>query len=193
VSAADWAYLAARTSADFANGGHRTYFVPSLTAVAATAIDVSAFATAAAASAAAASASLATQVALGLPANGVGNEPLDLPRMSMFNGEAFRQWDQAAALVVNTQDATYQITEHDRGKLLLVTSGTRTWTLPPASADLIGWTLRLRNRSGNNLTLNTGSASDAINGGSAGSGITVATASAILTVVCTGATAFEVA
>lgn len=190
MSAADWAYLAARTAADFANDGHRTYFVPSLTAVAATAIDVSAFATAAQAAAAAAAASYALQVALGLPANGVGNEPMDLPRMSMFNGEAFRQWDMAAALVVNTQDATYQITEHDGGKLLLCTSGTRTWTLPAATDVWIGWQARIRNRSGNNLTLaRTGS--DTING--AASSLTIATGSAVLTVVCTGAAAFEVA
>jgi hypothetical protein len=190
MSAADWAFLAARTAGDFANDGHRTYFVPSLTAVAATAIDVSAFATAAAASAAAASGSLATQVALGTAANGVGNEPMDLPRMSMFNGEAFRQWDMAGALIPSTQNAAYQITEHDTGKLLLTTSGTNTWTLPLAADVWVGWTTRIRNRSGNNLTL-ARTASDTING--AGSNLTVATASAILTVVCTGAAAFEVA
>jgi hypothetical protein len=190
VSAADWAYLAARTAGDFANGGHRAVFVPTLSAVAATAIDVSAFATAAQAAAAAASGSLATQLALGTPANGIGNEPMDLPRMSMFNGEAFRAWDQAAALIVNTQDATYQITEHDGGKLLLVTSGTRTWTLPAAADVWVGWQARLRNRSGNNLTLNRTGA-DTING--AASNLTIATGSAILTVVCTSATGFEVA
>jgi len=190
MSAADWAFLAARTAGEFANDGHRTWFVPSLTAVAATAIDVAAFATAAQASAAAASGSLATQLALGTPANGVNNTPMGLPRMSMLNGEAFRAWDQAAALVVNTQDATYQITEHDGGKLLLCTSGTRTWTLPAAADVWIGWQARLRNRSGNNLTLNR-TGSDTING--AGSNLTVATGSAILTIVCTSATGFEVA
>ena len=190
MSEADWAYLAARTSADFANGGHRVVFVPTRSAVAATAIDVSAFATAAAASAAAAAGSLATQLALGTPANGIGNEPMDLPRMSMFGTSAVRQWDVAAGLFANTQNATYQITEHDGGKLLLCTSGTQTYTLPPASAELVGWNCRLRNRSGNNLTLaRTGA--DTING--AESNLTVATASAILTIVCTSATGFEVA
>ena len=190
MSVADWAYLAARTSAEFANDGHRTFFIPSLSAIAVTAYDVSALATAAQAAATAAAGSLTTQLALGLAANGVGNEPMDLPRMSMFNGSAFRPWEMAAGLVVNTQDATYQVTEHDGGKLLLVTSGTRTWTLPAASDVWVGWNCRLRNRSGNNLTLNR-TGSDTING--AGSGITVATGSAILTVVCTSDTAFEVA
>jgi len=190
VSAADWAFLAARTAGDFANDGHRTYFVPSLTAIAATAIDVSAFATAAQAAAAAAAGSLATQLALGTPANGVNNTPMGIPRTVMFNGEAFRAWDMAAGLIVNTQNATYQITEHDGGKLLLTTSGTNTWTLPAATDVWIGWQARLRNRSGNNLTLaRTGS--DTING--AGSNLTVATGSAILTVVCTSTTGFEVA
>lgn len=190
MSAADWAYLAARTNADFINDGHRTFFVPSLTAIAATAIDISAFATAAQASAAAASASLATQVALGTAANGVGNEPMDLPRMVMFNSEAVRQWDMAAALIPSTQNAAYQITEHDTGKLLLTTSGTNTWTLPLATDVWVGWTTRVRNRSGNNLTL-ARSGSDTING--AGSNLTVATGSASLTVVCTSSTGFEVA
>jgi hypothetical protein len=92
-----------------------------------------------------------------------------------------------------TQNATYQITPHDAGKLLLCTNGTRTWTLPMATDVWPGWTCRLRNRSGATLTLNTGAATDAINGGTAGVGITVATGSAILTLVCTGSTSFEVA
>ena len=118
---------------------------------------------------------------------------MDLVRASFLNSEGFRAWEMAVAHVVNTQDATYQITEHDATKLLLCTSGTRTWTLPAATDVWVGWACRLRNRSGNNLTLNTRSASDATHGGVAGTGITIATGSAILTVVCTGAAAFEVA
>jgi hypothetical protein len=190
VSASDWALLAGLQVTQFQNGGHRAWLVPAYQAVARTGYDVSAFATAAAASAAAASASLASQLALGTPANGVNNTPMGIPRTVMFNGGAFRAWDMAAGLIVNTQDATYQITEHDGGKLLLCTSGTRTWTLPAAADVWIGWQHRLRNRSGNNLTLaRTGS--DTING--AGSNLTVATGSAILTVVCTSTTGFEVA
>lgn len=182
--------LAGRVVGDYLNNGHLVNLVPDLNAMAAVANLTGSNATQAAASASAAAGSLATQVALGLAANGVGNEPMDLPRMSTFGGSAFRQWDMAGSLVANTQDATYQITEHDQGKLLLCTSGTRTWTLPAATDVWIGWTARLRNRSGNNLTLaRTGS--DTING--AGSDLTIATASAILTIVCTGTAAFEVA
>jgi hypothetical protein len=190
VSAADWSFLLNLQVTQFQSGGHRTWLIPAYQAVARTGYDVAGFATQAQASAAAASGSLATQLALGTPANGVNNAPMGLPRMSMLNGEAFRAWDQAAALVVNTQDATYQITEHDGGKLLLCTSGTRTWTLPAAADVWVGWQARLRNRSGNNLTLNRTGA-DTING--AGSNLTVATGSAILTIVCTSATGFEVA
>jgi hypothetical protein len=65
--------------------------------------------------------------------------------------------------------------------------------LPVATDVWIGWRARLRNHSGASLTLNPGSAADAINGGTAGTGIAIATGSAILTLVCTGANAFEVA
>jgi hypothetical protein len=192
MSAADWALLAGFQVSQFQNGGHRTWLLPAYHAIAQTGYDVSGLATQAQASAAAASGSLATQLALGTPANGIGNEPMDLPRMSMLNGGAVMPWEAGLALFPNTQDATYQITEHDRGKMLLVTSGTRTHTLPKAGADLIGWTCRVRNRSGNNLTVAC-DAADAINGGSAGASITIATGSAILTVVCTSATGWEVA
>ena len=118
---------------------------------------------------------------------------MDLPRLAYFDSGGFRPWDMALSLYPNTQNATYQITPHDAGKLLLCTNGTRTWTLPVATDVWPGWTCRLRNRSGATLTLNTGATADAINGGTAGIGITVATGSAILTVVCTGSASFEVA
>ena len=193
MSEEDWTYLAARSDADFPNGLFRVYFRPSLNAIGRTAQDVAYLTGQAQASAAAAAGSLATQLALGTPANGVGNEPMDLPRMAFLNSEGFRQWDLAAHHYPNLQNATYQITAHDLDKLLLCTSGTRTWTLPVATDVWIGWRARLRNRSGANLTLNPGSAADAINGGTAGTGIAIATGSAILTLVCTGANAFEVA
>ncbi len=190
MSSADWAYLAGLATSQFENGGHRTYLVPAFNAVGQTGIDVAALAVQCQAYQEAAAANYALQVALGIAANGVGNEPMDLPRMHTLNGEAFRQWDMAAALLVNAQDATYQITEHDGMKLLLCTSGTRTWTLPAAADVWIGWQFRLRNRSGNNLTL-ARAGSETING--AGSNLTIATGSAILTAVCTGAASFEVA
>ena len=193
MSEEDWTYLAARSDADFPNGLFRIYFRPSLNAIGRTAQDVAYLTGQAQASAAAAAGSLATQLALGTPANGVGNEPMDLPRLAYLDSGGFRPWDMALSLYPNTQNATYQITPHDAGKLLLCTNGTRTWTLPVTTDVWPGWTCRLRNRSGAALTLNTGAATDAINGGTAGVGITVATGSAILTAVCTGSASFEVA
>ena len=189
-SASSIARLQIRVLADYLNSNHLTNLIPDLNAIAVVANAVSAWAEQAQASANAASASYALQVALGLAANGVNNSPMGLPRMVQLNSEGFRLWDMAVSHVVNTQDATYQITEHDATKLLLCTSGTRTWTLPAATDVWVGWQCRLRNRSGNNLTLNR-TGSDTING--AASGITIATGSAILTVVCTGSAAFEVA
>lgn len=193
MSAADWYFLQGLQVSQFQNGGHRTWLIPTYNAVGQTAQDIGAMVTQVQASATAAAGSLATQLALGTAANGVGNEPMDLPRMTFLDSAGFRQWDMAAHHVPNLQNATYQITAHDLDKLLLCTSGTRTWTLPLAADVWIGWRARLRNRSGANLTLNPGSASDAINGGAAGAAIAIATGSAILTLVCTGANAFEVA
>jgi hypothetical protein len=193
MSAADWYFLQGLQVSQFQNGGHRTWLIPTYNAVGQTAQDIGAMVTQVQASAAAAAGSLATQLALGTAANGVGNEPMDLPRMAFLDSAGFRQWDMAAHHVPNLQNATYQITPHDLDKLLLCTSGTRTWTLPVATDVWIGWRARLRNRSGANLTLNPGSAADAINGGTAGTAIAIATGSAILTLVCTGANAFEVA
>lgn len=189
MSSSDWYFLSGLTGTQFASGGHRALWQPTMTAIANTANDVGVMAIQVAAYANAAAGSLASQLALGTPANGIGNEPMDLPRMSMFSGGAALPWDMPA-MVVNVQDATYQITEHDFGKLIIATSGTRTWTLPLGTDVWVGWRTYIRNRSGNNLTL-ARSGSDTING--AGSNLTIATASPIITVVCTGATAFEVA
>ncbi len=193
MSTNDWALLQALTDQSFANGAFRQTLRPAFNAVGRTGQDAATLATQAQAAADAAAGSLATQMALGTPANGVGSDPLKLPRMVTFDSGGFRSWDMALSLYPNTQNATYQITPHDAGKLLLCTNGTRTWTLPVATDVWPGWTCRLRNRSGATLTLNTGAAGDAINGGTAGVGITVATGSAILTVVCTGSASFEVA
>jgi len=193
MSAADWYFLQGLQVSQFQSGGHRTWLIPAYNAVGQTAQDVAALAVQTQAVADVAAGSLATQLALGTPANGIGNEPMDLPRMVTFEGGAFRPWEMAISVHPNTQNATYQITPHDAGKLLLCTNGTRTWTLPVATDVWSGWSCRLRNRSGATLTLNTGAAADAINGGTAGVGITVATGSAILTVVCTGSASYEVA
>jgi hypothetical protein len=193
LSNADWALLRSLTDQSFANGAFRQNLRPAFNAVGATGQDAAAYAELALAYTNAAAGSLATQLALGTPANGVGNEPLDLPRMAFLDSAGFRQWEMAAHHVPNLQNATYQVTPHDLDKLLLCTSGTRTWTLPVATDIWPGWRARLRNRSGANLTLNPGSAADAINGGTAGAAIAIATGSAILTLVCTGANAFEVA
>ena len=193
MSSNDWALLQALTDQSFANGAFRQTLRPAFNAVGATGQDAASYAELALAYATAGAGSLATQLALGTPANGVGNEPMDLPRLATFDSGGFRSWDMALSLYPNTQNATYQITPHDAGKLLLCTNGTRTWTLPVAIDVWPGWTCRLRNRSGATLTLNTGAATDAINGSTAGVGITVATGSAILTLVCTGSASFEVA
>lgn len=176
MSSADWAYLAARTGADFENGGHRTYFVPVLAAIAATGQDVASYAT-------------TVGEYYGLVSNiytaildvsggtlGSGYDQLDVPLRNMLGSGAFANMAQFAIRRVTTRDAAFQIVPQDFWtEMLLTTSGTRTYTLP-AWSDMPDFVPALpgKNRSGNNLTL-APTGSDTING--AGSSITIATAS----------------
>lgn len=189
MSAVDWAYLAARQSSDYESGGHRTYFVPTLTAIAATATDVSNLATQAAASEAAASATYALSLGFTLSAYGVGlGSVLDIPRGVNLGTAAFLDWEQIVGVVSSTKDSTYQINPQDHLKLLMCTSGTRIWTAP-LMADLPErWGCLVKNRSGNNLTLNR-SGSDTFNGGL--TTLAVASGQTIYRIIKTSSTTFE--
>jgi hypothetical protein len=190
MSTTDWAYLAARTSADFANGGHRTYFVPSLNAVANTANDMAALAEDASDAAAAAAATYTLNLALGVSAYGVGTEPLDLPRTVDLGGAAFVETDVLLGVFPSTQNAAYQMLPTDFRRLLLTTTGTNTWTLPLAADLPDGWHCWYRNRSGANLTIQR-SGSDTFN--AAATSVTISTGAAIGMIVKTSSTTFEVA
>ena len=182
-------YLAARVDADFSALQHLTYFRPSLLAVGAVGREVAADATAAAASAAAASASYALSLGFSLAAYGIGTQPLHLPRAGSLGALAFME-QEALRVLPNTQNATYQITPHDFGRLLLTTSGTNTWTLPLAADLPEGWWCLYRNRSGNNLTINR-SGADTFN--AAATTVAISTGAAIGMIVRTSSTTFEVA
>lgn len=155
MSTTDVAYLAARTSADFENGGHRTYFAPSLTAVAAVGNDISNAYDAVAAYSALVSATYTLMLSISGGSLGLGTEVLDVPLNASLGNAAFASIQQFAIRRPVTQDATYQIVPQDFWTtMLLTTSGTRTYTLPAWSdmpdhvPALIG-----KNRSGANLTL----------------------------------------
>ena len=163
MSAADRTYLAARTSADFENGGHRTYFQPSLAAVAAVGNEVATYTDAVEEYYGLVAGLYASVLAYSGGTLGVGYDQTDVPLRNTLGSAAFVDVDQIIAPLVTTQDATYQILPQDFGNILRVTSGTRTWTLPSA-ADLpdrapLLWVI---NRSGSNLTINR-SGSDTLN------------------------------
>jgi hypothetical protein len=188
VSTSDWTYLAARTSAEFQNGGHRTYFVPSLVAVAATANDVAAFATLTSNYATAAAGSYALQLALGTGAYGVGAEPLRLPRNAELGTAAYADLEVVRGYFPNLQNAAYQMVLADAYRLTYCTSGTNTFTLPLGTDLPDGWSAPLRNRSGANLTVaRTGA--DTINGTTSA---TIATGNTTSWIFKTGSASFEV-
>ena len=177
MSAADRAYLAARTSADFENGGHRTYFQPSLAAVAAVGNEVATYTDAVEEYYGLVAGLYASVLAYSGGTLGVGYDQTDVPLRVTLGSGAFVDVEQIIAPLVTTQDATYQILPQDFGNMLRVTSGTRTWTLPSA-ADLPDRAppLLIKNRSGNNLTINR-SGSDTID--AAATSLTVATGASI--------------
>lgn len=183
-------YLAARVDADFSALKHLEFFRPSLLAVGAVGREVAADATQAAASATAAATTYALHVALGAGAYGFGTLPLHLPRAGSLGSMAFLDAQEARGIFTSTQNAAYQMTPHDFGRLLLTTTGTNTWTAPLAADLPDGWHCLLRNRSGNNLTI-ARSGSDTMN--AAATTVTIATAAAIARIIKTSSTTFEVA
>lgn len=179
--------LAGRVAADYANGGHRTVFVPDLNAVATVAGGVAVDAASAASAAIQAAASLAAALDLTGGAVDIGGDQLALPRNTELGEAAFSDVMQMVGLWPETRDATYQILPQDFAKVVRATSGTRTWTLPAAESVPDGWWIVFKNRSGNNLTINR-SGSDTID--AAATSLTIATG-ASLTVVKASATTWE--
>ncbi len=180
MSAEDWAYLAARSDSEWANGGFRTVHRPSLNATGRTAQDVYSMTIQAAASAAAAASSYTLMAALGAAAYSIGTPSLSLPRAGDLGSGAFGDGQYAGAPIVNQQNTAYQITLHDFGKLLLSTSGANTYTLPVGTDLPEGWWCLWHNISGSNLVIQR-SGTDTIN--AAATSVTIATGSTIGTIV----------
>ena len=155
MSSSDWYYLGGLTGTQFANGGHRALWQPTMTAIANTAQDVANFAGQANVYYTLTAQTYAALLAVVGGSMNVGTEGLDLPLNTQLGNAAFVDLEQVLIRRPVTQDATYQIVPSDFWTtLLLTTSGTRTYTLPAWSSmpqfvpPLIG-----KNRSGNNLTL----------------------------------------
>ena len=187
MSAEARARLAARVAGDYAAGGHRTVFVPDLNDVAAVGNQVATDGAAAASSAAAAAASLAAATAITGGQQGVGADPLDVPRAADLGDAAFLGADVLRGRWPVARGAAYQILPQDYGRTLIAETGTLTWTLPPLSELPDGWWVQVWNRSGATLTM-TRSGSDVI--GAAGTSVTAADGSG-LTLARRDGTRFE--
>jgi hypothetical protein len=155
VSSADWAYLASLTGSQFQNGGHRSLWQPTMTAIAATATDVGNLATITLGYAQSSAASYAAQLALAGGTQGIGTEELDLVLKALLGSGAFVDVERLIARRPVTTNSDYQILPQDFfNAMLLTTSGTRTYTLPDwSSLPLYVPPLLGKNRSGNNLTI----------------------------------------
>jgi hypothetical protein len=175
MSADARARLSVRVYNDYANGGHRTVFVPDLNDVANVVNEAVAADTDAIHQASLAAASLASMVALGPGGTqGIGvPDPDRVPLGAFMGSAAFLDADAILGIQVTLLSASYQMVSQDRGSLLVATTGTLTWTLPLSSDVPWNWFVRYKNRSGANLTLaRTGA--DTIDGVAAN--LTVATA-----------------
>lgn len=118
---------------------------------------------------------------------GVGTGTLDVVRFMDLGTAAFADLEMLTGLYPMVQNSNYQILPQDSRRLILCTSGTRTWTLPVSLDVPIGWTTFIKNRSGAVLTL-LASGSDTIDNGL--SSVTVADGQAVRA-VNTGDTTWE--
>lgn len=144
------------------NGGHRTWFLPLIRDVVAQAAIIQADATTANSAAAIAVSALQLIQDISGGAISVGSGSLELVRSIDLGTMAFMNEEAVNGFFFNTQNTTYQILLQDKNKILLTTSGTNTWTLPLCSDVPMGFKFGVKNRSGNNLTINR-SGSDTIN------------------------------
>ncbi len=172
--------LAGRVKEHYYNNGHLLYLDGDLHAIASLANYVANQSVQALASANAAGAYLALMQAFGVLAYAIGPTSMALPRVSDLGSAAFGDAQYSTGIVVSQQNAAYQMTVHDYGKLLLDTSGTNTYTLPLATDLPDGWWCMGQNFSGANLTW-ARSGSDTIN--NAATSVTTASGEAIVTVV----------
>ena len=117
----------------------------------------------------------------------LGANPFVVPSLVDFGTAAFVDADILTGVFASTQNASYQVVVHDRGRLILCTSGTQTWTLPAAASVPDGWFVRLKNRSGNTLTVNR-SGSDTID--AAATSLSIADGARAM-IVKTGASTWE--
>lgn len=146
--------LSVRVAADYANAGHRKYFIPDLNDVANVVGEAVAADTDALAASAAAAASYAAMLAIAGGTQGIGGDPSELPLVAFLGSAAFASLDAVIGVAQNVQNGAYQILATDRAKLLLSTSGANTWTLPLSTDCPPFYYFRWRNRSGSNLIFN---------------------------------------
>jgi len=168
--------LAGRVLADYLDNKHLLNLMGDLNAIAAVANYAAAQATQAAAAAAGAAGSYALMEDLGAAAYSIGTASLSLPRAGDLGSAAFREWQYAHGVITSLQNAAYQVTLHDYGKLLLTTSGTNTFTLPLGTDLPQAWWCLYMNLSGNTLTF-ARSGSDTINAAATSAAIAGATTS----------------
>lgn len=164
MSSSDWYYLGGLTGTQFANGGHRALWQPTMTAIANTANDVANFAGQSQVYYTLQAQTYAAMLALTGGSMGVGSEGLDVPLTVFLGSAAFVDIEQVAAGRPVTQNSSYQIVPADFWTTLLrATSGTPTYTLPlwsdmPANVPPLPGI----NRSGASITI-ARSGSDTIN------------------------------
>jgi predicted lipoprotein with Yx(FWY)xxD motif len=184
-----------RVLADYLDSKHLTNLIPDLNAMAALANYLVTLVTAAQAAADAAGVSLTAMQGLGASTYGIGLDAFDLPRAGDLSSAAFRDWDVLNGEYTQLVTGAYQITAHDHGKLLIVTSGAPTITLPDTTQIADGFRCWYQNLGSGSITIQRAGSTDLINpGNSVGtSSVTIAATSYIGRITRrTGATSFAI-
>lgn len=175
------AQLAARTNADYANGGHRTVFVPDLNAVAEVAAQVAddaADATSAASGAAGALASYQQMTGQFGVTQGFGSDPAECSRNAELGSSAFTDTIATTGLFCFIITTSYQVLPQDHGKVFICTTGTVTITMPLVTDCQPGFNIKVKRRGATSVTISRNGVN--INGGTTNP--TVATDGTALTV-----------
>lgn len=120
-------------------------------------------------------ASLAMALSITGGAQGVGTDPLDVPRITELGDAAFASVDWLMSAVMQQVTAGFSLVPIDRNKVFVATTSSITITLPAIADVPPGWWVTIKNRSGGNITVDRAG----VNLNGAASNLTVANGSIV--------------
>lgn len=159
--------LAGRTNSDYSGFGHLDYLTGDYRAIAVIANFIALMAELSESSAETAEQALAAALEIIGGAQGIGTQPMELPRNTELGPMAFvGRTERLHLYPMDVGDDSDTITPDDMGKLVLSDAGTVTLPAGTAPGMGVGWIVAVKNyHSSNSLTVDCDGGSDTIDGG----------------------------